>query len=266
MTGRELTNYDEAFAKMAQQYADDEASGGMFITTRGGVLSFGEEELPGNQMVVVVLDSVRENTFYTEKFDADNMVPPKCYAFSRGKEDPAPHESMQSHPYFEPQHEECSGCQWNEFGSAATGRGKACQNRRRLAVIPAGYYSKKKGSRDFDLHLITDLDHYKTADIAYFKVPVTSVRDWSKYVTGLSASIHRPPVAVITRVWIEPHPKFQISTHFELIEELPEELAPIIMARHEEAVASIIQPYAPPREDNDAKPKKKGIANLRKRK
>lgn len=261
--GQEIVKWDERLAADAARYADEEAGGGLFVTTRGGVLRFGEEELPGNQMCVVILDAIRENTFYPDKFDPDAQQPPKCYAFGYG-DDMAPHESMQAHPYFEPQSEQCTGCPHAEWGTADTGRGKACQSRRRLAIIPAGMFVKKKGSRDFDLELFDDPKHYATADIAFFKLPVTSVKSWAKYVGALNATVRRPPYAVISRVYLEPDAKHQFKVHFEMVEELPDELAATIIARHDEASKCIITPYSPP--DDAAEPRQGVARGLRGRK
>lgn len=267
MAGTALTNYDEAYAKMAAEQAGEEQASGMFVTTKGGVLSFGEEELPGNQMCVVILDAVRENTFYREKFNADLVVPPTCYAFGRGNDDMGPHESMQADlSYFEPQSDSCSTCPMNEFGSADTGKGKACANRRRLAVIPAGFYSKKPKTRDYELELFDDPKHFQTAEIAFMKLPATSVKEWSKYVTQLSAQFHRPSFGVITKIWLENDAKTQFKVHFEMIEELPTDLAPIIFARNEEARKGIITPYAPPQKASEPEKTKTGGLKLKGRK
>lgn len=242
----EVQKYDEKFAADAAEYASEERTGGSFLSTRGGVLSFGEEELPGNQICAVILDAVRENVYYADRFDPDKLMPPVCYAFGRSESEMAPHPSMQASDYFVPQNEQCQGCPQNEWGSARVGRGKACGNRRRLAVIPAGFYKKRKGSRDFDLEIFEDPEHYQEADMAFLKLPVTSVKEWSKYVSQLSANLRKPPYAVITRIYLEPDPKSQFKVKFELIEELPEDLAPTIMQRHEEAQENIITPYSPP--------------------
>lgn len=258
--GREITNYDEEYARRAAEYAESEQlTGGQFITTRGGVLRFGDEVMPGNQIAVVVVDSVFENTYYEDRFNADAPVPPVCYAFARGdaKDEMFPHPAMQEHRHFVPQHVEhgevmgCAGCPMNEWGSADQGRGKACQNRRRLALLPAGFYSKKRGDRDFTLELFEGEKHYRTAELAFLKLPVTSVKDYSKYVTQISASLQKPPFGVVTRIWCEPDAGSQYKVRFEMIEELPEYLAGAIFQRNEEARGTIITPYAPPREDDD---------------
>ncbi len=265
MTGTQIVDYSAEWAKQAATYAEQEQlRGGTFLSTRGSVLSIGEDEMPGNQACVIILDAVRENTYYSGKFDPDNSAAPVCYAFGRGTEDMSPHESMQEAPqYFEPQSETCEVCPHNEWGSADTGRGKACQNRRRLALVNAGFYTPKKGSRDFDLEIITDEKHYRTAELAFLKLPVMSVKVWAQYVTQLSAQLRRPPYGVITRVYLEPDPKSQYRVRFEMIEEVPDAVAAIVMARHEEAKAAVIQGYMPP-EEREAAPAG-SLKGLRKR-
>jgi len=248
--GSELTPYRQQLEQQAVVYAEQEQLiGGTFLSIRGGELSFGEEIMPGNQVCAIVLDAVRENTYYEGKYDADNPAAPICYAFGRGDgTDMAPHESMQSAPdYFKPQSAECNGCVHAEWGSADQGRGKACQNRRRLALIPAGFYQPKRGSRDFNLEIFDDLKHFQSADVAFLKLPVLSVKDWSKYVVQLSTALRLPPHGVITRIFVEPDAKAQYKVCFEMIEEVPDALLPIIMERHAQAEAAIIQGYAPPR-------------------
>ena len=250
--GNAVATYDERFAAMAAQYAGAERVTGSFLSTKGGVLTFQDEPLPGNQMLVIILDIVRERTFYAEKYEAglEHNRPPVCYAFSRMDEpedEMAPHPSMQADlSYFVPQNDICKTCPNNEWGSADTGRGKACSERRRMALLPAGYFAPKRGSRDFDMHVFDDPNHFETSDIAYLKLPVTSVKDWARYVTTLASTNRRPPQGVITRVYLEPDPKSQFRVKFEMIEELPVELYEVIMARHEEATGNIIFGYAPP--------------------
>lgn len=249
--GTAVTRYDEVWAEMAQKYAQGERVGGSFISTRGGVLTFNEEQLPGNQMCVIILDAVEERTFYAEGYDPDREVaaPPVCYAFKRPEdtEEIAPHPSMQVDlTYFQPQNDICKTCPNNAWGTADKGRGKACAERRRLALLPAGYYQPKRGSRDFELNFFTDPQHFVTADIAFLKLSVTSVKEFAKYVLQLGAQHRRPPAAVATRIYLEPDPKTQFKIKFELIELLPDDMFDIVMKRHEEAKASIIFGYPPP--------------------
>lgn len=249
-----LVAYEQKWAAQAEQYAEQEQRGvGQFLSTKGGILSLGEITFPGNQVCCIILDAVKENTYYTGKYDPDVQNAPTCYAFGRGNDEMSPHISMQQDPeYFQPQAETCEGCPQAVWGSADTGRGKACQNRRRLALIPAGLYEGKKGSRDFDLNLFDDPKHFQAADMVFIKLPVMSVKNWSTYVTQLSAAHHRPPHAVITRLFLLPDEKSQYAVHFEMIEELPAELYPVIDARHEEALKVVIQGYTAPQEQAPA--------------
>jgi len=254
MTGTSLMNYEEKWAQEAKAAAVAEPlQAGTWLSARGGQLAIGETILPGAQAAVIVLDSVRENTFYTGKFDADAPMPPICYALGRDTDTMFPHLDMQKDlAYFHPQHIEngqvlgCDGCPMNQWGSADQGRGKACQNRRRLTIIPAGYYTPKPGSRDFDLHLFDDVDHFMKAEPAFFKLPVTSVNNWSKYVNQLATALRRPPHGVVTRISIEPHQTFQYEVMFEAVEQIPDSLAEAIMSRHGTAVEQPLLGYQPP--------------------
>lgn len=263
--GRSLVDYKALMAQQALAYAEQEAlQGGRFFSVRGGTLKLGEEVMLGNQLCAIVLDAVKENTFYEGSYDADQASAPKCYAFGRGNDAMSPDPSMAKHPeYFAPQSYECNGCPHNEWGSAEKGKGKRCQNRRRLALIPAGVYSPRPGSRDFDLGYMTDPKHYSSTDVVYLKLPVGSVKNWSQFVTQISAQFQLPPHGVIVRVFVEPDPKYQYAVHFEMLEKVSDDLLQIIMARHEEAAKSVISGYSPP-EERPATPQG-SLAGLRRR-
>lgn len=253
-------------AQAVKAAAEVPASGGTFLSTKGGILKFGEETMPGNQVCVIILDALLENTAYEGKFDPNDSKPPRCYAFGRLDEqkEMAPHPSMEAFPeYFIPQSESCATCPLNEYGSAETGRGKACQNRARLALLPAGFYSPKRGSKDFDLELFSDPDHFKTADIAHIKLPVLSVKNYFKFVNDVAAAHRRPPHGVIARVYVEPDEKAQFKVCFEMLEEVPDELAEIIFARNEEAMAQKIGGYQPPQEKPAAQQQAGSLRGLR---
>lgn len=273
MTGTSLMNYEEKWAQEAKAAVVAEPlQAGTWLSARGGQLAIGETILPGAQAAVIVLDSMRENTFYRGKFDPDSPMPPICYAMGRDADDLSPHLDMQKDlSYFKPQHIEngqvmgCDGCPMNQWGSADQGRGKACQNRRRLTMIPAGYYTPRKGSRDFDLQLFDDPEHFAKTEQVFFKLPVTSVNNWSKYVNQLAAGLRRPPYGVVTRLSIEPHQTFQYEVMFEAIEAIPDDLAEVLMSRHANAIEQPLLGYAPPseREPQQAGPRSGAVRGLR---
>lgn len=249
-----LVPISQQWAAQAQVAVQEEpALEGLWVSTKGGVMSVGEDELPGNQMYVIILDHFRENTYFEGRYNPEVKAPPKCFAFARGTDtdEMGPHESMKASlswegGFFMPQNDTCQGCPMNEWGTADTGRGKACQNRRRLILLPAGYATPKRGSRDFDVELFTDPDHYRTADEAQLKLPVTSSKEFSKFVKQLGEQFQRPPHGVLTRIYLEPHAGDQFHVKFEVVEEVPDDLAQIIMDRNETCRNREFRGYAPP--------------------
>lgn len=259
----EMVRYDEAWARDAQTYAAQEkVSEGRFLSSKGGILKLGDEPLLGNQAAVILLDSVNENTFYGDKWNPDAPPSsPRCYAFGRGDEAMAPHVSMTADlEYFQPQSHDCKACPNNVYGSADTGKGKACQNRSRIAMIPAGQYAPARpGSKDLVLSLFTDTQFLTTTDILFAKLPPTSVKHYKKYVNQVSAMLFRPPFGVITRLFLLPSEKNQYEWHFETVEPLADEMYPVMQVRNEEAKRVIVQGYTRPNEEAAPQGSLKGL-------
>lgn len=242
------------------------SGGGQFIGLRSGVLTFNGAAMPNNELRCVVLDNIFENVYYEEEFDQDNPGAPRCFAYGRFDigtkkingidvlEDStadggmAPHHSV-----LNPVHTDCASCPMNQFGTSKTGRGKACSNRRRLALIPV-LGTMKKGT--FQIN-VGDIEHYQTAALAYLKTPVTSAKIFGAYVSQVAASLKRPPYGVFTRIFVTPGGDNQFTVNFESIDNIPSSLGKIIMQRHEEAETAIVFPYA---QLVDDAPKKGGKA------
>ena len=246
MTGTSLVSYQDRFAKDAAEIAAREARGGLSLSTEGGVFSLGQETL-GPKIAVIVLDSWFANEFFIGEYDRGNPLPPVCYAFERDKSKLSPHPSMAADlSYFQPQHFPCEGCAQNEWGSAKQGRGKACKNREKLAVLPAGYFTAPKGRTPGELHLFEEPSHFAKADIVTLGVSVTSGENWSKYVSQLAVAHRRPPYAVYTEITLAPDPKSQYKMHFDMIELAPETLFETLVARVDEQLARPFQGYQAP--------------------
>lgn len=234
-----LVNYDEELAKQAAAAADQEKNvgGGSFFSTRAGVLSVDGQSMPGNEMAVLIVDGILENVFYAGKFDPEEMESPTCFAFGRDEADMAPHLNVQQNGTA--QSATCKGCEKNEFGSSDTGKGKACGNRRRLALLPAGAFDKRSG----EFTPILDPAHYTGTDMRYLKVPPTSIGAYAAYVKNLSAALKRPPHGVFTRISLAPHPKKQFEVKFEALMPAPSEVLGAIMERHKQEMDLIEFPY-----------------------
>jgi len=236
-TGSAVANYDEELAKYAQASAKSVAhvAQGSFVGTRGGILSFNGSPVPGNELDVIIIDFVNENDFFSGKFDPDTPQPPICYAFSRdpdNEEDPMrPHEKAS-----EPQSEACKGCEQNEWGSADTGRGKACKNTYRLAVILAS--SLEGGAEGI-----------KDAEVAYIKPPVTSGKGFAGFVKSLKG-MSLPPFMVVTTVSLVPDASTQFKMLFQVADgqDVGREHIPALIAKRKVVEEQIVFPYPEPGE------------------
>lgn len=246
-----VVNYDEELAKMAAIAGamEESTQTGQFFGLKGGILSFNDQPIPGNQMAAIILDSVLENVFFDGPYDPDTPQSPVCFAFGRDEKELAPHANVDTEEGFKRQCESCHGCEKNQFGSADTGRGKACRNTRRLAIISGGTLNPKT-----DEFTATDLDAINTATIGFMKLPVMSVKGYAAYVKNLAAATRKPPLAMFTKVSVVPDPKSQFRVIFEALEAVPVDLIPAILARVDEAKASIEQPYTAPSEQFEQKP------------
>jgi hypothetical protein len=262
-----LVTYDAKRAAAAQAYVEQThaAPAGDMLSIKGGLFSLGENSL-GDQIVVCVLQSIYENTYFEGKYVEGVPAAPRCYAYGRPGDEMAPHISMAEHPdHFVPQHVTCNGCPKNEFGSADVGEGKACKNRVRLALIPAGQYTPRPKSRDFDLDLHDGstqdgIEHFAHADALVLKIPPTSVKNWNEYVRKLAA-IGQPPYGVATRIWLERHPKFQYLVQFEMIEPIADESFDTLHTRHTQLGGDVLAaPYSPPKEEDVER--KQGVRGL----
>lgn len=254
--GTDVVDWEKEMQQQAEIAAGAQRAaggGGKFFSMKAGVLSFDDNPLPGNQMAVVILADTIENSWYDGPYDPSTPASPKCFAFAHDEDDLEPHEAVDNDPYFERQAMACSGCPRNEWGSAPTGKGKDCKNVMRLAMIPAGQYKPTGKGRNvtYELELYDDPTHFQKADVAFLKVPVMSVKNYSKYVKQLNADLRRPPHGVITNIYIEPDPKSQFKVMFELVDTLDTSLLPAVMPRHKTEDANIGFPYSPPLEPEE---------------
>lgn len=151
------------------------ASGGNTIGIRNSKFSYKNEPL-GKTLECVVVDYVHCNAYYDIAFDKDSPAPAVCVAISVDGEEMAP---VPSSP--KPQNATCDGCPHNAWGSADIGRGKACGEQYKLAIIAVG-----------------PGEDYSTCDMAVLTLPPTSRKNWTKYVKDISEKLTRPPYGVLT--------------------------------------------------------------------
>ena len=176
------------------------------LSTRGGILSIDDTPVEDNELRVIVVGSVHENQYYTEAYNPNTPTVPACYSFSDPEAD-APEDGMAPHEEAEDKQGDdnglCSNCWANQMGSADVGRGKACKNIRRLAVITED--------------ALESVESLSEAEVRMLNVPVMSTKNWAKFVNAVAEDMSRPYWAVVCLVKVVPDPKsqFQITFKFE---------------------------------------------------
>ena len=252
-----LANWDEEMAKHAEIAAgmEESSASGQFFSIKAGVLSWNDAPMPNNEMAAIIVDHVLENVYYEGEYDASTPQSPVCFAFGRDEKTMAPHRLC-----FEAKtakndvcgiagQEGC--CEFNEWASADKGKGKACRNVRRLAMVAAGTFNK-----DGSFKLIEDPAHYESTTIGYMKLPVTSVKGYAAFVKQIAGTLKRPPYGIVTRVKVIPDTVSQFKVIFEALVVAPNNIIGAIIARNKEVQSLIEFPYQPSEED--PKPKSKG--------
>lgn len=120
----------------------------------------------------IIVDFISFNAYYEGAYNQDNVVPPNCFAIGIARNDElAPSESSP-----EPQDEgkNCKGCWANAFKSAENGKGKACKQSVRLALL----------CEDGELHRLN--------------ISSTGLRAFGDYVRDVANQLRTPPYGVMT--------------------------------------------------------------------
>lgn len=226
---------DEASEESAREKSGGGGGLGNRISIKGRRFTIGEEGL-GRELSCVILDFVYVNTFYDAVYNEEEANIPSCFAIAETDEDMVPHENVT-----EPQNEACEGCPMNEWGSANRGRGKACKNRRRLALIH-----------------VDDLEDIESAEVAFLEIPTTSIKNWSKYVKDVKDKSARPYYAVVTKLAFDEDEDYPVVT-FELDEKIGDkETVLAIKDKRETVREDLMTPFEIPEEDSKPARKNKG--------
>ncbi len=237
-----IVPWDKKFAPYAKAAVEQEKSiggGGLGVKFGPGTITVAGGTLPGGRLECVVLGSCFENAWYGGKpYDSDDPQPPECYAFGEVAEDMAPKDDVT-----DKQSDTCAACPHNVFGSAETGRGKACGNKKRLALV-----TRKD---------IEDAASISTAELATAKVSPTNLKAWAGYVRALAEEHGRPPWAVVTEISSHADPKTQIRLEFKLVELIEDDATLTALEKRFLKIQDVLQtPYGPPIERPVAQPKR----------
>lgn len=189
---------------------------------------------PGPLQLVIV-DFVTHRDFYDRPFDKGNPTPPACFAISVSPKDMVPDKSspvMQS--------DQCNGCPMNEFGS--DGDGKACKEKRAMAVIPA--------------------DADANSDIAVLLASATALKGFDGYVRSVGAALGKATYQVITEVSFDPNVTYA-SLRFSNPQPASDDLVQTAFALRAKArerllAAPDVSQYKPPQAKGRAQPARAG--------
>jgi hypothetical protein len=196
----EIVLMQDELEKLAAAQVEAEKSGGpVFLSTKGGVLSYKDNPIAGNSIDVVVLASPVERLFYKSRYDPTKPEAAACFALGPTLSDLKPNAASP-----EPQHSSCVGCPRDQWGSSlAGGKGKACAEKRRLLIMTADS--------------IVDADSVKIAEVAALRTPVTSVKPFATYLQTIASTTKRPLSSVVTKISIVPDPKSQFKLQFSFV-------------------------------------------------
>jgi hypothetical protein len=230
--GKAIVKWEERFAaaaKVARAQVKNIGSG-VGVKFGRGSISVGGSTVPGGKLNCVVIGSCALNSWYEADYDPNDAQPPDCYAFSTIVGDPemAPHEEA-----LNKQADQCAGCPKNEFGTAKVGRGKACGNNVRLALIT---------EKDAE-----DADNIASAELATAKISPTNVKHWAGYVKMLDDEHGRPPWSVVTEIASFDDPQTQIRLEFRLVDLITDNATlEALEARGGKVNDELMRPFPPP--------------------
>lgn len=137
------------------------------------------EPVPSLQVVLVRGSKALAKSYYASKYEEGSDDAPDCWSMDGVRPDPQ---------VANPISPGCAACPMNAFGSRAintpggTGRGKACQDVRRIAVVPEG-----------------DLSNERYGGPMLLRVPPASLGDLAKFAKALAAENY-PYNAVVTQL------------------------------------------------------------------
>lgn len=175
-----LKDIDKALSKhVSDAAARIERPAGQTIGIKGKKFKY-KNDVIGRVANFVIVDFIRANAYYDTPFHEDTIELPACLALSVDGENMVPLEHAPRK-----QNAQCDGCEQNAWGSADIGRGKACAEQYRIAVLAVDHSRKET---------------YANCEMATITVPPTSKQNFGDYVHALDEKTGRPPLAFLTEM------------------------------------------------------------------
>lgn len=156
----------------------------------------------------VIVGFVYSNNYYDTEYMPGVYNPPKCFAISL-----TPKGATPSKQIVKPECYECDKCWANQFGSK--GRGKACQNRMQIAVLP------EDADGDTNLHVL-DLSP-------------TAIRPFNNFLSSAVRHLGVLPQMMSVMVKADGNVKWDALTFSDAKPITENDFVKMVMSRREEA-------------------------------
>ena len=188
--------------------------------------------------VILGMNEKISKVWYNGVYSEGSTNPPDCQSLDG--EAPLPNVPM-------PQSKSCHTCKQNAWGSAPNGgRGKACQDHRRLAIL----LWPTMTANILDKPLVEPI---------FFKVPPNSLKALKTYDNSLDARGIAHWTSVITRITFVPNRMFEL--HFDVLKPVADSDADVVLAVMDDPQTKAIvggmveideAPAIPPPEEDEA--------------
>lgn len=192
-------DYTSLMQAAAQKAMEQTKPDTKLISFKSGVLAFNDHPAPGNKVNAIILGFCHENQWFPRPYDPKVIVSADCWAVGYAEATMAPKPGKVTELFHEAG---CASCPNNEWGSDPKGgNGKACKNTIRLGMVI----------------LPSDVADLQNADFLFARIPVTSTKNWNKYVQQIGNVVKRPPFGVVTEMSTVPDMKSQFKVNFKFL-------------------------------------------------
>lgn len=212
------TNWQQALADNAKvgKAPKEKALSGDWISIKGGKFSLGGVKI-GNELDCVVVAWNFEKIRYDGDYVEGETSSPACQALGYDEDtlvafDESPNK----------QNDDCETCWANEWGSNEEGgKGKACADRRHLALVVAGKNDKM--------------------ELKGLNIPPTSLKNWKEFLNELEMLGIHPMQAAVNIHFDEDSTAAQAPLVFEFVSEIKTDKALNLTASMLEPAANLIE-------------------------
>lgn len=215
---------------------------GDYISTKGSKFTLNGVKIgldgKGLELDAIVIGYIFEKCYYDTDYKEGQTSAPLCFALGYDEDELAPHADV-----VQAQHDNCEGCDLNEWGSGR-GDGKACADRRRLALAFPG----------------TD----GQVDLKMLNIAPTTLKNWKAFINDIESQGLEPMQCAVRISFDEDSTAPNPPLVFEFVNEITNsKQLDVLASLLDKAEKMLEQPYDP---KNYSKGKKKASKKKSKKK